>query len=159
MPATVPKSEAKPTLDSSDVAIVNQVTVEDHKPKGGIDLDTEPVIRADALDRELFMRDELEVFLNEAQSENDPGFVEINVNGDYRLAVRGDTCKLRRYHVAVLAQAKQSRVRQRKVVNADGSMGFIEESVLALTYPFSVTHDPRPKEGGPWLRQLLANPA
>ena len=66
--------------------------------------------------------------------------------------------KLRRYHVAVLAQAKQSRVRQKKVVNSDGSMGYIEESVLALTYPFQVLHDPNPKVGAPWLRKMLQAP-
>jgi hypothetical protein len=125
---------------------------------GGIEIDTDRVIRTDDIDREAFMRDELEVFFNEAQNENDPAFVEVNVNGDYRLAVRGETCKLRRYHVAILAQAKQSRVRQKKIVQADGSMGFQEEQVLSLTYPFSVISDPRPQKGGAWLRQLLSNP-
>jgi hypothetical protein len=67
--------------------------------------------------------------------------------------------KLRRYHVAVLANAKQSRVRQRKIVQPDGSMGFQEENVLALSYPFQVMHDPNPKQGAPWLRQLLSTPA
>jgi hypothetical protein len=97
--------------------------------------------------------------VNEPNNENDPAFVEINVNGDYKLVVRGNEAKLRRYHVAVLANAKQSRLRQRKIVNPDGSMGFQEENVLSLTYPFQVMHDPRPKLGAPWLRQLLQTPA
>lgn len=159
--------ERKPTLDSGNVDITNAVqtssindTVAGRTPGGdGVSIDTDRVIRTDELDFESFMRDELEVFLNEATNENDPGFIEINVNGDYRLVVRGDTAKLRRYHVAVLAQAKQSRVRQRKVVNPDGSMGFVEENVLSLTYPFSVTNDPNPRKGGPWLKQMLSNPA
>lgn len=159
--------ERKPTLDSGNVDITNAVqtssindTAAGRTPGGdGINIDTDRVIRTDELDFESFMRDEMEVFVNEATSENDPSFVEINVNGDYRLVVRGDTVKLRRYHVAVLAQAKQSRVRQRKVVNPDGSMGFVEENVLSLTYPFSVTSDPNPRKGGPWLKQMLSNPA
>ena len=159
--------ERKATVDSTNVDIqggVQRSSIEDtaanRNPhtRGGVEIDTDRVIRAEQLDEEAFMRDELEVHLHEPTSENDPAFVEVNVNGDYKLAVRGDTIKLRRYHVAVLAQAKQSRVRQRKVVNPDGSMGFVEENVLALSYPFSVTHDPNPKKGGAWLKQMLATP-
>lgn len=148
--------ERQRTVSSEDVDIVN--AIEDVKASG-IEIDTEQVIRTDQLDFEKFMRDELEVHINESQNENDAAFVELNVNGDYRMIVRGDTAKLRRYHVAVLAQAKQSRVRQRKIVNQDGSMGFVEENVLSLTYPFSVINDPNPKQGAPWLKQILSNPA
>jgi hypothetical protein len=157
--------ERKPTLDSQNVEIhkgvekVDTAALAAGATLGGIEIDTDKILRTDQLDQEAFMRDELEVFFNEPQNENDPAFVEVNVNGDYRLAVRGDTVKLRRYHVAVLAQAKQSRVRQKKIVNPDGSMGFQEEQVLSLTYPFQVMNDPRPKEGSAWLKQLLSNPA
>jgi hypothetical protein len=144
---------------SDEVEIQNSVqSASEAVSAKGIELDTDKVIRTDDLDFEQFMRDELEVFVNEAQNENDPNIVEINVNGDYCMAVRGDTVKMRRYHVAALARAKQSRVRQRKVVNADGSMGFVEEQVLSLTYPFSIVSDPRPQKGAPWLKQLLSNP-
>ena len=157
--------ERQRTLDSDDVEIVNsveKVSIEDTqagKIAGGIEIDTEQVIRTEQLEFEKFMRDELEVHIGETQNENDPAFVELNVNGDYRMIVRGDTAKLRRYHVAVLAQAKQSRVRQKKIVNSDGSMGFVEENVLSLTYPFSIINDPNPKQGAPWLKQILSNPA
>lgn len=151
--------ERNRTISSEDVDIVGAVTpaAEASKP-GGIEIDTDRVIRADQLDEEAFMRDELEVFFNDPGNENEPSFVEVNVNGDYRMVVRGDTAKLRRYHVAVLANAKQSRVRQRKIVSPDGSMGFQEENVLSLTYPFQVMHDPNPKVGAPWLKKMLAQP-
>jgi hypothetical protein len=148
------------TVDSEDVGIENSVQPASEAVSAkGVEIDTDAVIRTDELDFEQFMRDELDVFINEAQNENDPNIVEVNVNGDYRMAIRGETVKLRRYHVAALARAKQSRVRQRKVVNADGSMGFVEEQVLSLTYPFSIVSDPRPQKGAPWLKQLLSNPA
>lgn len=156
--------ERKPTVSSGDVAIQNDVEAIDTTALAagatlnGIEIDTDRVLRTDQLDQEMFMRDELEVYINEPGNDNDNRFVEVNVNGDYRVVVRGDTVKLRRYHVAVLAQAKQSRVRQKKIVNGDGSMGFVEENVLSLTYPFSVTQDPRGKQGGDWLKQLLSNP-
>lgn len=151
--------ERKSTVSSEEVPIFGQVTPASEATKpGGIEIDTDRVLRTDALDEEAFMRDELEVFFNEPGNEHEPGFVEVNVNGDYRLAVRGDTTKLRRYHIAVIAQAKQSRVRQKKIVNPDGSMGFQEENILSLTYPFQVVHDPNPKLGGPWLKKLLQQP-
>lgn len=144
---------------SEDVEITNRVTPASEASKpGGVEIDTDRVIRADQLDEEAFMRDELEVFFNDPGNENEPSFVEVNVNGDYRMVMRGDTAKLRRYHVAVLANAKQSRVRQKKIVNSDGSMGFQEENVLSLTYPFQVMHDPNPKVGAPWLKKMLAQP-
>lgn len=147
-------------ISSDDVAIVNAVeSVEQAKNASGIEIDTDKVFSSEQLDNEAFMRDELHVFLADSQNENDPSVVEITVNGDYKVAVRGNEVKLRRYHVAVLAQAKQSRLRQRKVIQPDGSMGFFEENVLSLTYPFSVLMDPRPKLGAPWLKQMLSNPA
>lgn len=151
--------ERNKTISSDDVPIFGQVTpaAEATKP-GGVEIDTDRVLRTDALDQEAFMRDELEVMFSEPAGEHEPSFVEVNVNGDYRMAVRGDTVKLRRYHVEVIANAKQSRVRQRKIVNPDGSMGFQEENVLSLTYPFQIVHDPNPRQGAPWLKKLLQQP-
>ena len=158
--ATTPNPyERKRGVNSEDVEIVNRVTdAKEASKAGGIEIDTDRVISTDALDHEAFMRDELEVFFQEPNNENEASFVEVNVNGDYRMVIRGNTAMLRRYHVAVLAQAKQSRVRQRKIVSPDGSMGFQEENVLALTYPFQVMNDPNPRQGVPWLKKLLSNP-
>lgn len=152
--------ERKKTLESNDVEIVGQVeSVKDAISAKGHEVDTDRVISTEQLDQESFMRDEMEIILMEPNNENEAQFCEVNVNGDYRLLLRnGEPQRLRRYHVAVLAQAKQSRVRQKKIVNPDGSMGFQEENVLALSYPFSVCHDPNPKQGAPWLRQMLSNP-
>lgn len=159
MNSKVNSYERNRSVASEDVDIVNKVEPSARASgQGGIEIDTDRVLSTDQLDQEAFMRDELEVFFNEPANENEPSFIEVNVNGDYRLAVRGDTTKMRRYHIAILAQAKQSRVRQRKIVNPDGSMGFQEDNVLSLVYPFQVMHDPNPKMGVPWLKQLLKNP-
>lgn len=160
MSSTPNSYERKRTIASQDVDIVNAVQpAAEASAPGGIEIDTDRVIRTEQIDEEVFMRDEMEIMLNEPNNENEAQFCEVNVNGDYRLLMRnGEPQKLRRYHVAVLAQAKQSRVRQRKFVNPDGSMGFQEDNVLALSYPFSVLHDPNPKQGAPWLRKMLSNP-
>jgi hypothetical protein len=154
--------ERKRGIDSTDTSIQGG-GVESAADAGsgrGIEIDTDRVITTDAFDQESFMRDEIEIVLMEPNNENDPQFCEVNVNGDYRLLFRnGEPHKVRRFHVAVLANAKQSRVRQRKIVAPDGSIGFQEDSVLSLTYPFQVYHDPNPKQGVPWLKQLLQNHA
>lgn len=160
-PSRVNSYERKKSLDSNETDMIGGgvETVAAAQSGKGIEIDTDRVISTDAIDQEAFMRDELEVFFNEPNNEHDPAFVEVNVNGDYRMVVRGNTATLRRYHVAVLANAKQSRVRQRKIVAPDGSMGFQEENVLSLTYPFQVMNDPNPKQGIPWLKKLLQQPA
>ena len=152
--------ERQRTIDSTDVPIEKAVTpAAEASAPGGHEIDTDRIIRTDQLDEEAFMRDEMEIILMEPGNEHDPQFCEVNVNGDYKLLMRnGDPQRVRRYHVAVLAQAKQSRVRQKKIVNPDGSMGFQEENVLSLVYPFQVSHDPNPKHGAPWLRKMLSNP-
>ena len=152
--------ERKRGIDSTQVDIEKaSESIAEASSGNGIEIDTDRVIRADQLDDEAFMRDEMEIILMEPGNEHDPQFCEVNVNGSYVLLLRnGEPQRCRRFHVAVLAQAKQSRVRQKKIVNPDGSMGFHEENVLSLTYPFSVAHDPNPKQGSPWLRKLLSNP-
>lgn len=160
----MPKGVYNRKLDSNDVDIVGAVhTTSIEDTAAGKDLsptlDLDKVYSTDALDRTQFMNQELDVLFHEPTSENEPSFVEVNVNGDYRMAIRGNSTKLKRYHVEVLARAKQSRVRQRKIVNGDGSMGFVEEQVLSLTYPFVVEMDPAGAKGRDWLKQLLANPA
>jgi hypothetical protein len=146
-------------VDSDNVDIENAVTsAENFLKDKGIETEVEKIVSDDP-DDVRFMNQEITIILAEPASESDPMFVEVNVNGDYRVGVRGEEMKLRRSHLAVLARAKQSRVRQKKIVNGDGSMGFVEENVLALTYPFQVIEDPDPRRGGPWLRRLLSNPA
>jgi hypothetical protein len=158
-PATT-KFSGKSVVDSGNIDIENAVQPAAEATNGkGIELDTDQVFSTDALDDERFWRDELTVVFMEPATEADPPFVECTVNGIYKLAYRdGTECKLPRSHVQVLAQAKQSRVRQKKLTQADGSIGYVEETVLSLTYPFAVQHDPNPRRGGPWLRQLLRNP-
>jgi hypothetical protein len=160
MPSKINTYERQKTLSSHDVGIHDQETpAADAAKPGGHELDVEPVYRAEQLDTEKFMCDEMEIVLLEAATENDPQFCEVNVSGDYRLLMRnGEPQRVKRYHVEALARAKQSRVKQEKVTAPEGSQGYRETNVLSLTYPFQVMNDPNPKVGGPWLRKLLSNP-
>lgn len=117
----------------------------------------EKIISPDQIPLEAFMAQELEIHLMDAATEDEPQFVEVNVNGHYRMLVRGETHMVRRYHVAVLAQAKDQRLQQKKIVNADGSMGFEEKMVSRQMYPFSIVSDPAGRRGAEWIKQQLAN--
>lgn len=157
--------ERKAGISSEDVEIVNgdrSFSIDDTASGkdilGQMEISTDKVYANEDLEREAFMAQELEVHIMDAGSEDDPQFVEVTVNGDYRLARRGDTVTLKRYHVAVLAQGKELRMRQVKIVNPDGSMGYEEKMVSKQTYPFSVIHDPAGRKGSDWLRQQLRNP-
>lgn len=160
--------ERKKGIESDSVAIVGATQAVDNAQGAatgialpdvkGIEVDAASTYSTAGIDHEAFMREWVEIHMHDPGSEDEPKFAEVTVNGDYCLAVRGETKKMRRYHLAALAQAKQMRLVQSKITNADGSMGYQEKAVLRLVYPFSILHDPSPK-GTPWLRQLLGNPA
>ncbi len=151
-----------PAIDPAALATINidETTAKGKNVlgEGGIVVDGDAVVDAKRFDLEAFMQDVLDVHFHDPSDENEPQFAEVTVNGEYRCCLRGHPAKLKRMHVAVLANAKQLRVQQKKVVNGDGSMGFVEQPVMKLTYPFSVLHDPSPR-GAAWITQLLRNPA
>lgn len=113
----------------------------------------------DQIEIERFMREPVEIHMHESQNENDPQFVEVTVNGDYRLIHRGATAVIPRSHVGVLCDAKEARVTQKKVTAQDGSMAYQEGIITRLTYPFSVINDPSGKKGADWLRNKLKQAA
>lgn len=124
---------------------------------GAAGIETEAPTRnvAQALQDERFMHDILEVTFAEPADENEPQFVEAGVNGEKICVLRGSTARLKRCHVAVIAAAKQERLKQVKVTAPDGSMGYQEQMVLKPVYPFQVLHDPAGAKGVTWLRQIM----
>lgn len=123
-----------------------------------IELDVEPRIDPARLSLEAFMAEELEVVMHDPAAETEPDYVELRVNGDY-VIVRRDSqhpVKMRRYHVAVLAQSKTSSLRQERYVDGDGFQGYREKVVLRQSYPFAVMHDPSGSRGTAWLRPLVS---
>lgn len=161
-----PKHERQGQLDADEVEIVNpevkfsmEDTARGYNPlHDAAVIATDKIYANEELEREKFMAEDLEIHLLDAGSDDEPQFVEVRVNGDYRMGVRGATCFMKRYHVAVLCQAKEQRLQQKKIVNPDGSMGYQETMVSRQTYPFTVIHDPSGRKGSDWLRQQLKNP-
>jgi len=147
-------------IDSDDVEIENKVEPfsADSPVAASIEVEKVAVPSKATFDMEKFMAEKVEVILAEPMSEMEPIFAELQVNGDYVCVPRdGNPHTIRRYHLEILARAKQSRVRQKKIVNADGSMGFQEENVLALTYPYQLVRDDNP-HGRSWLKSVAKNP-
>lgn len=122
-------------------------------------LDTESRLGKSELDMELFMAEELEVVLHDPANETEPEVVELRVNGHYVAAKRDSTqpVKMRRYHVAVLAQSKTARLVQESRTDPDGFKGYREKVALRLSYPFSVQHDPSGARGRAWLKNLVTS--
>lgn len=110
----------------------HNVDTESSEPVHGADEEPSAIVTddvagmsKDALDAEAFYAQEVEVAFTEPIDENEPQFVECTVNGHYVCARRdGNPIKMRRYHLEVIARAKQGRLRQKKIVNSDGSMGY-----------------------------------
>jgi len=110
------------------------------------------------LDREKFMAEVLRVFLHEPQTDDEPRFCFVGVNGHQMWLERGREYQMRRFHVAVLAQAKSGRVRQRRNIAPDGSQSYVNTEMLTLSFPFTVLEDPNPR-GPAWLRETLKQAA
>lgn len=123
-------------------------------------MDTEARIDHDALAMERFMAEELEVVLHDPASDMEPEHVELRVNGHYVIARRSSEhpVKMKRYHVAVLAQSKTARLVQTSRTDGDGFKGYQEKVALRLSYPLSVQHDPSGSRGAAWLRNLITSP-
>lgn len=122
------------------------------------EFDPEPAVNMDAMALEKFMHDPIELILNDPANEEEAPFAEVTVNGDRRVLWRnGDvSITLPRKHVEVLAHAKTSRVKQEKIVAADGSMGYVDKVVTTLAYPFTVVGDPAGMRGRDWLKKQLS---
>lgn len=148
--------------DSTDVPIQQAETdfeLGSPPPTTAIEVEVAAVPSKETFELEAFMAEMLEVIFPEPGDDNEPQFFECKVNGDGVCIPRnGEAHRMRRYHVAVAAQAKTGKVRQKKLVNADGSMGYQEQTVMAQSYPFMVQHDPNPR-GPAWLKSLLKSPA
>jgi hypothetical protein len=155
------------TADGSD-KIVGGVEDVDHDKaaKTGMALSSDAIatdvdarIDPSKMSVEAFMAEELLITLHDRSHESEPNFVELNVNGDYRLLMRDSQLeqRVKRYHVALLAQAKTAIVTQKPHTDNEGFQSFREQVKLRLSYPFSVAHDPAGMKGRDWLRPLLTS--
>lgn len=156
-----PKAPMSNHIDATSEAIEGrerEFSVADIAESGPPQIDTAPVdvLKKDDLDREVFMAQKLKIHLHEPQTEVEPKYCFVGVNGRQMWLERGREYEIPRAHVAVLAQAKTGRVKQTKMISPDGSQGYVETEVLMLSYPFTVLDDPAGQKGRVWLRDILS---
>lgn len=124
----------------------------------GIETDVPLASLGKVMADEKFFHEPVEVLLAEPGAESEHQFVELTVNGERAVGRRGETMRMKRCHLAVLAGAKMQAVVQKKITHPDGSQSYEEKFVLRPMYPFQVTEDNNPA-GAKWLRTLLQNAA
>jgi hypothetical protein len=146
-------------IDQKEIVVTAEQTAAGRNAMAERVIETDPMYSTAQIDEEAFLRQELEIHFHDAPTDDDAQFVEVTVNGDRRVARRGDTVKLPRAHVGVLCDAKQARMVQKKIVSPDGSMGYEERMVTQLSYPFSTVYDPAGKRGAEWLKKKLSQAA
>lgn len=103
---------------------------------------------------EMFANELVEINVHESTSENDLQFFMVNVNGINQPIARGQNQTIKRKYVEALARAKTTRYTQR-TPNPSEPDRIETVPHTALSYPFSVLHDPNPL-GRPWLQNILA---
>lgn len=151
--------------ESDDRDIVNGTLEVDHsRPDVPIsaletDIDIEHVMDPRKMAVEAFYAQKVTVLLQEPAADDESPVCEVTVNGHYIQVPRGIDFDLPRSHLEVIARAKQMSLRQVRVTNPDGSIGYQEKAVLRHTYPFSIIFDPAGRRGVDWIKQLMRNPS
>lgn len=126
-----------------------------------------PPLASPKTELELFMNDVLTVYINEDKDKNATKLVEVSVNGRRIFIPRGTATNMgwdisgrqvpiKRMFVERLARAKETSLSQ-DLDLTDESMNRLSKH-RALTYPFSVTHDPAGEVGQEWVKQIWGEP-
>ena len=118
----------------------------------------EPVegpVNWDKVNHEAFMEEEVTVQVHDTTDPNADPFPVVWVNGVSQYFLRGKEQPVKRKFVEVLARAKKTVFSQEMYKDAAGNDAYRQIPHTALTYPFSVTHDPN-SNGHAWLKALLA---
>lgn len=126
------------------------------KKPGLIDVES-PEFKA-RVEYDRFMKDRVEIHVQEVnESYADPRF-EIGVNGRQWKFERGRSYAVPRYVVYALAKCRPMRYSMEERVAPDGSREYVYPSSRGQRYPFSVTADPAGQRGAEWLRRVLIEP-
>jgi hypothetical protein len=100
----------------------------------------------------------VEVMVHESTDEKAENPVFTACNGVTQYFLRGETQKVRRKYVAILASCKEHSIKTVEYTQPDGARAMRIERSSSLKYPFSVIYDPAGKKGADWLRSLLQAP-
>lgn len=114
----------------------------------------EEALKKEYADRLAFDRDLLTIEIEAPNEDNAPQHVPVGINGRFMYLPVGREIRLPRCFVEVLAAAQPYSV-QTHVKQTPG-----QDPIQTLTrnsrmrFPFTILHDPSPKEGRHWLRRV-----
>ena len=100
-----------------------------------------------------FMEEFVEVTVHESTDVNAEPIVDVYCNGTPQRFLRGQTQRVKRKYVEVLANARQTSIKTNVRNDGDNIYNRIDKHT-ALRYPFSM-NDSNPR-GQAWLKKLLA---
>lgn len=100
-----------------------------------------------------FMEEYVDVMVHESTDPNAEPIVDVYCNGIPQRFIRGNTQKVKRKFVEILANARQTSIKTNVRNDGDNVYNRIDKHT-ALRYPFSM-QDSNPK-GQAWLKALLA---
>jgi hypothetical protein len=102
-----------------------------------------------------FAEDVLTVMVHETTNPEDHPSPEVWNDGRMVIFPRGVEIQVKRKFVEVLARSKKRTFSQQKIVDVNGIESYRNIPHTALTYPFTIVHDPSPN-GRAWLKKILA---
>lgn len=143
----------EPDFDPGDLSIPVFGDMMPRAPEEIVIADEE-AIKKEHLDRLAFDRELLTIQIEPPSEENAPKHVPVGVNGRFYYLPVGQEIRLPRAFVEVLAAAQPFTV-QTKVDQIPG-----KDPIQNLTrngrmrYPFTILHDPSPRDGRHWLRRV-----
>lgn len=117
------------------------------------------ILTADGIDMDYaaalaFNEELVDVVVHESTEPNASPLVDTYVNGVPQRFIRGQTQRVKRKFVEVLARAKQTGIKTIVDMSNGEPVNRIHRHT-GLRYPFSIQHDANPK-GAAWLRNILA---
>jgi hypothetical protein len=107
---------------------------------------------------EAFMKEPVRVLINDTSERHADPVIEISVNGNKAIFVRGQEKVVPRFIVEGLARAKPVAFKNEEYTDPRGIRAVRNPGSSGLRYPFSVVADRNPL-GKRWLKSILAQPS
>jgi len=108
-------------------------------------------VKAAAL--EAFMNELVTITVHQTAEDGSLDIITPNVNGTNQPIIRGVSTPVKRKYVEALARSRTPRMVQH-TPDASRPHQIVMKEDQALSYPFSVDHDPNPR-GGAWLKAII----
>lgn len=140
IPDRVMKStgDARQSLERADIAMVSDSPMD-----------------AEWIANMAFMAEMIDIIVPDSDDPNAEQIFEININGRPFVFQRGETKTIPRYVADHMLRMKQTKYKQKEVVNKDGVKDIVHPSTTTLKYPLMIARDPNPNSRA-WYQATMA---